>query len=209
MQKPNRKLLIPRQRYVQHVLHSQIPGWKKMEIHESSPCTDYIKRVAPAYTASQYYPNKKPGEKVGEFTNENIENLTFADNSLDIFLSQDVLEHIFNPEQAVKEMLRVVRPGGHVIFTIPIFHGQKTVKRAQLDDDGSVKFLKDPVYHGNPIDNEGSLAVWDYGEDFVQKLQEWSEPGEVQIFNKSIPDKGIEAEFLDIFVLKKNVVSSV
>lgn len=87
------------------------------------PSTDFIKRYAPNYTASQFYPDGKSGDRVGDFTNENLEALTFENNTFDLFITQDVLEHVFDPEKAVKEMVRVVKHGGYVIFTVPIFHG--------------------------------------------------------------------------------------
>jgi SAM-dependent methyltransferase len=40
-------------------------------------------------------------------------------DSLDLLLSSSVLEHVYNPEQAVKEMFRVVKPGGYVYAEIP------------------------------------------------------------------------------------------
>ena len=194
---------IPRQRYLQHTLHSLIPGWQNMLIHESSPCNDFIKRCVTGYTASQFYPGKKPGERVGAFTNENIEALTFSDNTFDIFLSQDVLEHVFNPEKAVREMLRVVKVGGYVMFTIPVFSAKKTLQRARLGEHGNVEYIEDAVYHGNPIDSDGSLAVWDYGKDFIEKLKDWAPDCEVGVFNHPIPEMGIEGEFLDVFYVKK------
>ena len=42
--------------------------------------------------------------------------LPFADNSFDLTISLDVLEHIRGPEQAISEMLRVVRPGRSVLI---------------------------------------------------------------------------------------------
>ncbi len=39
--------------------------------------------------------------------NENIEKLTFNDDTFDYFVCMDVLEHIFDPEAAVKEMFQV------------------------------------------------------------------------------------------------------
>ncbi|MBW2738817.1 MAG: methyltransferase domain-containing protein, partial [Deltaproteobacteria bacterium] len=194
---------IPRQRYVQHILYSLVPGWQNMVIHESSPCTDFIKRCAAGYTASQFYLGKEPGERVGEFTNENLEALTFTDNTFDLFLSQDVLEHVFNPEKAIKEMLRVIKPGGYVVFTIPVFHAKKTVQRARLDENGNVEYIEDAVYHGNPIDSEGSLAVWDYGDNFINDLKKWATDNEVDVFNHPIQELGIEGEFLDVFYVKK------
>ncbi len=45
--------------------------------------------------------------------------MPLADDSVDLFLSSSVLEHVRNPEQAVEEMARIVRPDGLVYAEIP------------------------------------------------------------------------------------------
>ncbi len=68
---------------------------------------------------------------------ENIEDLTFADESIDIFVTQDVLEHVFHPDRAIAEIHRVLKPGGTHIFTAPKHRGlDKTVQRATIAEDG-------------------------------------------------------------------------
>lgn len=42
-----------------------------------------------------------------------------ADRSVDTALCNQVLEHIFNPEQFLAELFRVLRPGGVLILTVP------------------------------------------------------------------------------------------
>lgn len=47
--------------------------------------------------------------------------LPFPDNIFDFVYSTSVLEHIDNKEKALKEMMRVAKPGGTVIFIIPTY----------------------------------------------------------------------------------------
>lgn len=49
----------------------------------------------------------------------NLCKLPFADSSLDLVTSLDTLEHIEDDEQALSEIARVVKPGGHGLFTVP------------------------------------------------------------------------------------------
>lgn len=49
------------------------------------------------------------------------ESLPFPDSVFDFVFSSSVLEHIDDKEKALKEMMRVVKPGGAVIFTIPTY----------------------------------------------------------------------------------------
>lgn len=47
--------------------------------------------------------------------------LPFADNSFDQVVLLDVFEHIANDNQAAKEIYRVLKPGGGLIFSVPAF----------------------------------------------------------------------------------------
>lgn len=45
--------------------------------------------------------------------------LPFSDEELDTVLNLQVLEHVFEPLEMVKEIARVLKPGGQAIFIIP------------------------------------------------------------------------------------------
>lgn len=45
--------------------------------------------------------------------------LPFPDASFDSVLTTEVLEHIFNPDEALAELARVLRPGGRMLLTCP------------------------------------------------------------------------------------------
>lgn len=48
-----------------------------------------------------------------------ITKLPFADNSFDLAFACDVLEHVLEPEKVFKEIHRVVKKDGFVVFSIP------------------------------------------------------------------------------------------
>ncbi len=43
----------------------------------------------------------------------------FTDGSFDSVLANEVLEHVFNPEEFMAEIVRVLRPGGKLVMTVP------------------------------------------------------------------------------------------
>jgi SAM-dependent methyltransferase len=52
-----------------------------------------------------------------KYPEADIQALPYENDSFDIVVSDQVLEHVFDPVQAVNESLRVVRPGGLIIHT--------------------------------------------------------------------------------------------
>jgi SAM-dependent methyltransferase len=59
-----------------------------------------------------------------------ILDLPFADRSFDIVLSTEVIEHTPDPERGVRELCRVVRPGGILVLTSPNRLWQPVVRLA-------------------------------------------------------------------------------
>ena len=51
------------------------------------------------------------------------EKLPFADETFDIVLCDNVIDHAENPGGIVKELARVLKPGGLLYFTVNIHHG--------------------------------------------------------------------------------------
>lgn len=47
--------------------------------------------------------------------------LPFKDNEFDVITALDVLEHIDDDAGAIKEWQRVIKPGGHMIITVPAY----------------------------------------------------------------------------------------
>ncbi|GAB2176076.1 class I SAM-dependent methyltransferase [Dongia sp. agr-C8] len=57
--------------------------------------------------------------------------MPFPDASFDFVLATDIIEHVDRDDLALKEMLRVLKPGGHCLVTVPAFQslwGHEDVK---------------------------------------------------------------------------------
>ena len=89
---------LPRERHLQYVFDTSFTGWESKEIHESSPSNNLIGQ----FCGRNYSCSQLPGgdglvsEKIGTL-NENLEFLSFQDDTFDLFITKDVLEHVFNP----------------------------------------------------------------------------------------------------------------
>jgi hypothetical protein len=94
---------------------------------------------------------------------ENAEALSFADGTIDLLVTCDVLEHVNDPSRAFAEIARVLRPGGRAILTFPMDPRMEGHQRRAEIVDGAVRHVLPPVYHGNPLSAEGALVFTDFG----------------------------------------------
>jgi len=195
---------IPRQRALIKVLNERFSGYRSLTIHESSPsgpASAKLKRECSDYLSTQFFPDQQPGEVYRGFRCENLEQMTFANESFDLLITQDVMEHVLNPDRAFTEIARTLKPGGAHIFTVPLYKGKKTIVRAK-EEDGEIIYLEEKDYHSNPVDKNGSLVVTEWGDELVDFIEKSSGlKTERHTFNDR--KLGLEAEFLDVFVSKK------
>ncbi len=198
---------IPRERALMLTVERFYPGWRDLVIHESSPggrgASLRLAAECPGYLGSQYYPDLAPGSTDRHWRCENLESLTFADESIDLHISQDVLEHVFDPARVFQEVARTLKPGGAHIFTVPLVNKAKpSRRRAALLPDGSVRHLEKPAFHGNPIDSSGSLVTMDWGYDIAAFIH-----AACGLFTHMIHlddlDHGIRAELIEVLVTVK------
>jgi hypothetical protein len=102
---------------------------------------------------------------------EDAERLTLADESVDVYVSCDVFEHLSDPYSALREMRRVLRPGGRAILTFPMDpHLPSTVRRARRNGT-TVEYLLPAVYHLDPARPGGALVFNDFGWDILEEIR--------------------------------------
>lgn len=114
------------------------------------------------YYSSEYIdPGLKSGQVWDGVLHVDMQQTHFEDGTLDFVLSSDVLEHLPHPDRALREIFRILRPGGYHIFTVP-FYGHRFLneKRVETDENGVETFLLPPLYHGDPVRAEGGALVY-------------------------------------------------
>jgi hypothetical protein len=99
---------------------------------------------------------------------EDITKLTFPDQSVDVMITSEVLEHVPDLRAAFKETARVLKDNGVHIFTVPT--RDVTRQRASLVPDGAVRYLGKPEMHSDPLNPRGILVFWDIGPDLPSFL---------------------------------------
>ena len=189
------------------VVNDVVPDWRQRSIHESSPlnrgASIIFARDCIHYLATQFFPGVEPGQIHDGVRCEDLEQQTFNDNRFDVVITQDVMEHVFHPDRAHREIVRTLRPGGVHIHTTPIYKDQvRTRVCARRRPDASIEHLEPPEYHGNPVDDAGSLVTIKYGYDVVDLLAEWAEV-DVEIRRFRDLTHGIVADFSEVIICRK------
>jgi SAM-dependent methyltransferase len=200
---------IPRERALMLAVRSLLPNYSNLRIHESSPAPRGVSTVlakeAAGYIPTQFFPEIPLGSLYQGIRCENIEIQTFPSNSFDLVVTQDVMEHVFNPKAAYEEIYRTLKPGGYYIHTTPIYKELlKTIQKASITLDGVVSHLSEPEYHGNPISGDGSLVTFHYGYDIAELICGWTS-FDVEIRRFSDRTHGIVAEFTEVIVCSKPI----
>ncbi|MDQ2067252.1 class I SAM-dependent methyltransferase [Xinfangfangia sp. CPCC 101601] len=103
---------------------------------------------------------------------EDVTALSFADESFDIIGTFEVMEHVPDYRAGLREMFRVLKPGGHLLATFP-FRADlpQTLVRARLKDGGGIEHLLEPEYHGDPLSRDGVLCFYHFGWDILDELR--------------------------------------
>jgi SAM-dependent methyltransferase len=193
---------IPRWRALVHILETRFPTWRDQSIHESSPggpASAKLARECRFYTATHFFPDIPLGRTKDGIRCENLERQTFADASFDLVVTSDVFEHVLDPARGFAEIARTLRPAGSHVFTVPWYWWKETLVRTMRVEDGSLRYLQPADYHGNPIDEKGSLVVTEWGRDLCDFICRCSGMTTTAILIRDMR-LGLAGDFCEVFI---------
>lgn len=159
------------------VLDRQI-GTAKPRIYiteQVTPLANYLRGRYPTLVASEFLGDSfSPGQTQNGIRHEDVTKLSMADDTFDLCLSFDVLEHVPDYRSALAQFFRVLRPGGKLILSVPFgAMTEKNVVRARVLPSGEVEHLLPPEYHGDPVDPSGGiLCYYHFGWELLDDLRD-------------------------------------
>jgi SAM-dependent methyltransferase len=165
-----------RQRLVARLVQqAEVPSARRSIylMEQVSPIFEWVKNLPGTEVHGSEYLGfgVKGGERIRGIRHQDVMNLSYPDESFDLIVSNDLLEHIPDPAKAFSECFRVLKPGGEVLATFPFHVADDTTRvRARLEG-GSVEHLLPPQYHGNPVSPAGSLVFHDFGWDLLDVMR--------------------------------------
>lgn len=150
---------------------SSLQGLKILDTDAFSPISKRLKHLS-GYTVSSFRPDLAFDTEIGPgYLNLNLENMRLESSSFDIVLTSDVMEHVRGVDNAHKEIARILKTGGHYIFTVP-YDPAIAEHKVLVDTSGTEDvYLVPPQYHGDPLSG-GILAYRVFGKQIFADLQE-------------------------------------
>ena len=146
------------------------PALRIAEINRVDGLHEELLKLPAGFSSSDFHPGAEPGSIVSGVCSEDLTRLTYADASFDLVLTSETLEHVPDLETALREIWRVLVPGGRHIFTIPqLPHVPATFARSVLLPDGSIKDLAPRICH--PGGDVGYPVFTEFGADAQQVIE--------------------------------------
>jgi SAM-dependent methyltransferase len=125
------------------------PAVRVLEINTAGFLTQFLREL--------------PGHRLVEFPAFDMMALDLPDGSFDVVVHSDSLEHVPDPVRGLEECLRVLRPAGQCVFTVPVVVGRLTRSRDGLP----------PSYHGRAdTATQDQLVRTEFGADLWRYVLE-------------------------------------
>jgi SAM-dependent methyltransferase len=107
-----------------------------------------------------------------------IHNIQYDENTFDVIFCNHVLEHVDDDQQCMRELQRVMKPGGMAIMQVPFEKG-----RAETDEDPSITDPEERIRRFGQYDH-----VRVYGRDYANRLKEAGFKVEIIDFSQELEE---------------------
>ena len=131
----------------------------------------HLRRTFAQVTMSELFDDVAAGGFRDGVQCQDAQRLTYGDAAFDLVTSTEVFEHVPDDRRAFGEIYRVLRPGGSLVFTVPLMDAPATLERARREN-GAIVHLFEPEYHGDRLRGRRKvLAFRTYGLDILGRLR--------------------------------------
>jgi len=111
-----------------------------------------------------------------------IHDIPFDDNTFDVIFCNHVLEHVYDDRQCMRELARVLAPGGMAIMQVPFAEGQPHT----IEDPNE----KDPEVRKQRFGQYDHVRL--YGPDYADRLREAGFTVKVVNYQEKLPPAQFE-----------------
>ncbi len=133
----------------------------------------WMKHHLSQLTTSEFFDGGQMAEH-DDIDHQDLCQLTYASDSFDLVIANELFEHVYDLPTALTEIMRVLRPGGRLLATFPMAFGQRDsiIKARWNANNGEAEVIGEADYHGDPIRPElGSLVYQIPGWDVLDQCR--------------------------------------
>ena len=134
-------------------------GASAYELSTYGSTLSFLRGAFGSVVTSEYMPGLDLGVKHAGVRNEDLQQLSFRDGEFELVTCNQVLEHVPDDRLGYAECLRVLRPGGALIFSVPMYDTPATAQVATLRDH-EIHWLGTPEYHDSRLAGPNSSPVF-------------------------------------------------
>ena len=158
-------------------LAKQLPGGRASKPYITEHGTPFMHfldtKLSNLATSAYFGDNLAAGTLFNGVQHQDLTRLGFADNSFDLVLCFEDLEHIPDYKSAIKELSRITMQEGFLLISVPFAkQSYAHIERATVGANGEIIHLMEPEYHGDPVAGKGILCFRHYGWHFLQELKQ-------------------------------------
>lgn len=141
------------------------------ELSAAGTLVAWLRARAGTLHTSEFFDDVVPGAQRDGIVCQDVERLTFADACFDVCTCTEVFEHVADDAAGFREILRVLRPGGWFVFTVPLNVNGRTQERTAWRDGRRVRLLP-AEYHADRFRGAHVFCYRNYGVDILDRLRE-------------------------------------
>ena len=138
------------------------PDFQRISVAEVNPCGG----LHPILAAK---PNLDFSDYGDPERSQDFQALTYSDQSFDLMLSSDTLEHIPDLDATLHEIRRVLKPTGTHLFTVPVTWDRPSRTRMTVDPSGRRHRALRDSFHGRPPTPD-RVVFREFGYDAREQL---------------------------------------
>jgi SAM-dependent methyltransferase len=141
-----------------------------------TPFAALLRQLFPHVLGSEFLPDPADPHRQ-HVPHQDLCALTLGDACVDVVLSNELFEHLYNLPAALAEIARILRPGGFLVSTCPFAYNRPdTIVKARHRPGANpgvaaeAELLMEAEFHGDPVHPEqGSLVYQIPGWDLLDQ----------------------------------------
>ena len=128
-----------------------------------------------------------------------IKDIPYEDNSVDLALATDVIEHIDEDDLALIEIYRILKPGGYLLLTVPAFQSLWGIQ----DDVSQHKRRYKKKWFNNLVKSSGFEIEKSYYFNYLLFIPIWITRVLLKSFRSSLrAETDINSKLINVILLK-------